>query len=124
MKVNILMSMLLIFSLLSCKDDKKTAETDQTAVKTEVATNVIKLTNLTDANWAAGVGIKYDMFLTDYSKEKEELIKNGHSLKFSDGSSIPYVGYDVADKFIQIKVGQKASDFKDVAQFPNAITVE
>ena len=125
MKVKILMSMLLIFSLLSCKDDKKAAEADQTTVKTEVANpNAIQLTNLSDSNWAAGVGVKFDMFLTDYSKEKEALIKKGHALKFNDGSSIPYIGYDVVDKFIQIKVAQKASDFKDIAQFPNTIIIE
>ncbi len=125
MRVNILMGMLLVFSLLSCKDDKKGTGTENAATETAAENaNVIQLANYSDENWSAGVGIKFNMFLADYSKETEELLKKGHSLVFEDGTIIPYASYQVADQFIQILVDQKASDFQDVAQYPKKVTIK
>lgn len=125
MRVNILMGMLLVFSLLSCKDDKKATGTENAA--TEAAADnatVIQLANYSDENWSAGVGTKFNMFLADYSKQNEDLLKNGHSLVFEDGTVIPYTSYQVAGQFIQILVDQKASDFQDVAQYPKKIIIK
>jgi len=119
------MGMLLVFSLLSCKDDKKGTGTENAATETAAENaNVIQLANYSDENWSAGVGIKFNMFLADYSKETEELLKKGHSLVFEDGTIIPYASYQVADQFIQILVDQKASDFQDVAQYPKKVTIK
>jgi len=109
-----------IFSLNSCKDDTKAVET----TKEEVKKNSIQLTNLTDVNWDGGVGIEYDMFLTDNTKENEELLKSAKELVFSDGSKIKVLGYKVNDIYIQINVEGKASSFKNVAVYPNTITVK
>lgn len=120
MKNNIfIVCLVAIFSLGSCKNDAKTVEPAQEEVKK----NSIQLTNLSDVNWDGGVGITYDMFLVDNTKENEALIKGAKELEFSDKTKIKVIGYTVVDKFIQINVEGKASSFKNVAIYPNYITV-
>lgn len=127
MRIKILMSMLLVLSLLSCKDDKKAAEADKAATETKSETEdptAIKLSNYSDENWSAGVGITFNMFLTDYSKEKEALIKAGTKLVFEDGTIVPYQGYEVAKDYIRISIAEKSSDYKEIAQYPHVISVQ
>lgn len=124
MKLKIVMTMFLVASLLSCKDDKKAVETENKA-ETEVQDpTMIQLSNLTDENWSGGVGVTYNMFLTDYTKEKEELLKNGKTLLLEDNTKVPYVGYVVDKQYIQIHLSEKGSTYKDIAAYPHEILVQ
>ncbi|RKS01090.1 MULTISPECIES: hypothetical protein [unclassified Flavobacterium] len=123
MKIRLILCAFAILTIISCKDNKVAEETKtaETAVEKK---NSFSLTNLTDENWQKGVGIKYKMFLTDYSKEKEELIKNGKTLELADGQLVPYLGYEVAGTYIQIFLNEDAIKYSAAAEFPNEITVK
>lgn len=125
MKIRLILCAFTVLSFISCKDNK-VAE-DSKTIETEKVTenkNSFSLSNLSDDNWKNGVGITYKMFLTDFSKEKEELIKNGKTLELPDGQSVPYVGYEVAGQYIQIFLNDEATKYSAAAEYPNVITVK
>lgn len=126
MKLRVIMSLFAVLSIIACKDDKKSADAEKQTEAAQVTEDptMIKLSNLTDENWAGGVGITYDMFLTDYTKEKEELLKSGKVLLLQDNTKIKYVGYQVDKQYIQIHLAEKASTYKDIAAYPNEILVQ
>lgn len=124
MKIRLILCVF-VLSFLSCKDNKaveelKTVETE----KGSESKNSFSLSNLSDENWKNGVGITYKMFLTDFSKEKEELIKNGKTLELADGKSVPYLGYEVVGQYIQIFLNEDAIKYSAAAEYPNVITVK
>lgn len=115
--------LMLLVTLVSCKDDAKSkAEADQGTEAT--AEKTIQLTNYSDANWTSGVGVEFNMFLADNTKENLEIIKTAKELHLYDGTIIKVTGHTVADPFIQINIDGKASDYKTLAGFPNKITVK
>ena len=123
MKIRLILCAFTILTLLSCKDTKVAEETKTTETAV-VNKNSFSLANLTDDNWQKGVGVTYKMFLTDFSKEKEDLIKNGKTLQLADGQSVPYVGYEVVGAYIQIYLTEDAIKYSAAAEFPNEITVK
>ena len=123
MKLRFILCAFTILTLLSCKDNKVAEETKTTETAV-VNKNSFSLSNLTDDNWQKGVGIKYKMFLTDFSAEKEERIKNGKNLQLADGKLVPYVGYKVVGKYIQIYLTEDAIKYSAAAEFPNEIIVK
>lgn len=123
MRNNIFIACLIaVLSLGSCKNETKSADASKEEV--EVKKNSFQLTNYSDENWDGGVGIEYNMFLTDNTKENEELLKKAKELEFSDGTKIKVLEYKIADKFIQILVDGKAYGFKGVAIYPNYIVAK
>ena len=126
MKKCLILCVLVALSLFSCKDIKTTTEptaTEVTTAKIE-STNTLTLSNYSDENWKNGVGITYKMFLTDYSKEKEELLKTGKELELADGKTIPYAGYEVAGNYINILINEVPTQYVATAEYPNVITVK
>lgn len=126
MKARLILCLLVVATLFSCKDSKETStveETKPTEVKVENK-NAITLSNYSDENWNSGVGITYNMLLTDFSKEKETLIKGGKELELADGTILPYVGYQVVENFIQIQLNENATKYKAVVEYPNKIVIK
>lgn len=122
MKTNIfIVCLIAVLSLGSCKNE---AKTDEVAKEAEVKKTTLQLTNLSDENWEGGVGVEYDMFLVDNTKENEELVKTAKELHFTDGTKVKVIGYTVNDPYIQINLEGEASNFKAVAAHPNVIEVK
>lgn len=119
--------LVLLFSigciLLSCKEDAKTTENQGTEAVAAENKNSFQLSNYSDENWSNGVGVAYNMLLTDFSKEKEEMLKKGKELEFKDGTIIPYTGVEVNGEFINILLAENPSQYKDVAKYPNQVIV-
>lgn len=124
MKTRFIAIFLILFSIFSCKDNKPAEETKAPVEVKAENPNAIKLSNYSDENWSNGVGITFKMLLTDFSKEKEELIKNGKELILADGTAVPYVGYEVAGKYIHIFLTEPAVKYSAAAEYPNIITVK
>lgn len=121
MKNNIFVACLIaLLSLGSCKNE---AKTEEVAKEAEVKKNSLQLANYSDSNWEAGVGIEFNMFLTDNTPENEALLKTAKELEFVDGTKLKVLGYTIVDKFIQINIEGKAYNFKSLAVYPNPITV-
>lgn len=123
MRKCLILCVLVVLSLFSCKDNKTTTEPKAAEAKIE-STNTLSLSNYSDENWKNGVGITYKMFLTDYSKDKEELLKTGKELQFADGNSIPYIGYEVAGNYIHILINEAPTKYAAAAEYPNVITIK
>lgn len=121
MKTRFILCAFVIFFMFSCKDNKETEDTKTAVIENKTT---ITLANLSDENWQKGVGTKYKMFLTDFSKENEELLKNGKTLLLADGKTVPYLGYQVAGSYIQIFLNEDAIKYSSSAEFPNEITVK
>lgn len=120
--------LILLFSigciLLSCKQETKTENQKDTETETAAeAKTTLQLSNYSDDNWANGVGIAYNMLLTDFSKEKEEMLKKGKELEFKDGTIVPYTGYEVKGDFINIMLAENPAAYKAVAQYPNQVII-
>ena len=124
MKKCLILCVLVALSLFSCKDSKTTTEPTATEATKTKSTNTLSLSNYSDENWKNGVGITYKMFLTDYSKEKEELLKTGKELELADGKTIPYVGYEVVGNYIHILINEVPTQYVATAEYPNVITVK
>ena len=127
MKAHFILYALVVLTLFSCKDTKTTEQTVQeTTPSTEVVMdkNNVVLSNYSDENWVNGVGIKYPMFLTDYSKEKLDLLKSGKEIVLADGTVVPYVGTEISDTFIQILVNEIPTKYSAAAEYPNVLTVK
>ena len=107
MKTRIILTLMVAITFLSCKDDKKTTEdgtevTENTTVAAKPANSIV-LSSYSDDNWKNGVGITFkNMFLVDFSKENELLIKNGKEITLSDGKVLPINGYEVVGNYIHI----------------------
>ncbi len=124
MKTRFALLLLLSLSIFSCKDNAKETS-DANSEKVEKKTNVITLSNYSDENWNKGVGITYKMFLTDYSKEKEMLLKGGKEMVLGDGKTVlPIIGSEVSGGFIQIFLDQPGTQYAKMAEFPNEITIK
>jgi hypothetical protein len=123
MKKRFILCALVALSLFSCKDNKVTTKSSVTEAKAENR-NTLSLSNYSDENWKSGVGITYKMFLTDYSKEKEELLKTGKEIVLADSTSIPYIGYEVAGNYIHILLNEIPTKYVAAAEYPNVITVK
>lgn len=89
-----------------------------------VATSKIKLSNYSDANWKAGVGVSLNMFLVDNTEQNLNVIKNARKLIFADKTFVTITGYKPADKFIQITILQNANSYLKQASYPAEITLE
>lgn len=121
MKNNIfIVCLMAIFSLSSCKNETKSVE----PAKEEVKKNSFQLSNYSDSNWDAGVGIEFNMFLADNTPENEALLKSAKELEFGDGTKVKVLGYNIVDKFIQINIEGKAYNFKTLAVYPNYIVAK
>lgn len=129
MKTRIILTLLVAVTFLSCKDDKKPAdqvidgkENTTVAVK---STNSIVLSSYSDDNWKNGVGTTFkNMFLVDFSKENELLIKNGKEITLSDGKVVPYIGYEVVGNYIHILFDKSVLEYAPAAECPNTLTIK
>ena len=119
--------LVLLFSigciLLSCKDNAKTDTQNNTEAAAEVK-NTLQLSNYSDDNWSNGVAVSLNLLLTDYSKEKEEMLKKGKELEFKDGTIVAYTGIEVKGDFINILLTEAPAPYKGVAQYPNQVIVK
>ena len=65
------------------------------------------------------------MLLVDYSKEKFELISKGTELNLPSGEKVPYIGYEKADNYIHIMLGdKKPTTYQASIEYPNEITIK
>lgn len=127
MKAHFILYALVVLTLFSCKDSKTTEQTvPETATTTEmkIDKNNVVLSNYSDENWANGVGITYRMFLTDYSKEKLDLLNGGKEIVLADGTAVPYVGTEISGNFIQILLTEIPTKYSAAAEYPNVLTVK
>ena len=122
MKTKLILLFTVGFILLSCKDGAKVSDKDgtETVAKTEKS---FQLSSYSDDNWSNGVSTGYNMLLTDFSKEKEEILENGKELELKDGTIVPFTGYEVKGEFINIMLTESPSQYKEVVQYPNKIIV-
>ena len=129
MKTRIILTLLMVITFLSCKDDKKTAggEVDgkDSITVVDKPTNSIVLSNYSDDNWKNGVGTTFkNMFLVDFSKENELLIKNGKEITLSDGKVLPITGYEVVGNYIHILFAKSVLEHAAAAECPNSLTIK
>lgn len=126
MKAKFILCLVVFTTLFSCKENKETTTTEEPKNTEAVVENknAITLSNYSDENWSNGVGITYNMLLTDFSKDKETLIKGGRELELADGTILPYVGYEVVDNFIHIQLNENGTKYKAALEYPNKIIVK
>lgn len=124
MKIRFILCALVVLTFLSCKDNKAAEEPKATETPKVENKNSLSLSNYSDENWKNGVGITYKMFLTDYSKEKEELLKGGKELELANGKIVPYMGYEVAGNYIHILLNEIPTNYASASEYPNVIIVK
>lgn len=98
-------------------------KTPQSLKEHKIPADGVVLSNITDENWAGGVGKNYNMFLLDYSAEKETKLKKAKKAKFKDGREVVVVGYEHIGAYLHIQIQGSAFIYKDVASYPNAIEI-
>ena len=106
------------------KNPLKTSTTIKTSQKVSSTIVGLKLSNITDNNWAGGVGISINRFLIDYSINNEDILKSGSEIIFNNGKSIKINNYQVNGNFIQIEIDGKVNEYMDIAKYPNTINIK
>ncbi len=128
MKIRVLIGLLALSLVFSCKQKSEVEEkaTQDTTTETAApAVTSIQLANYSDENWKNGVGLTFNMLLVDYSKEKFELISKGTELNLPSGEKVPYIGYEKADNYIHIMLGdKKPTTYQASIEYPNEITIK
>lgn len=128
MKIKVLLGLLILQLVFSCKQKSEVEEKATQDANTEVAgKNVtsVQLANYSDDNWKNGVGLSFNMLLVDYSKEKYDLIAKGTELNLPNGEKVPYVGYEKVDNYIHIMLAdKKPTDYQAAIEYPNEITIK
>jgi len=125
MKIRVLIGLLALSLVFSCKQKSEVEEKATQDTTTEVAVTSIQLANYSDDNWKNGVGLTFNMLLVDYSKEKFELISKGTELNLPSGEKIPYIGYEKVDNYIHIMLGdKKPTTYQASIEYPNEITIK
>jgi hypothetical protein len=128
MKIRVLIGLLALSLVFSCKQKSEVEEKATQYATTDVAAPAvtsIQLANYSDDNWKNGVGLTFNMLLVDYSKEKFELISKGTELNLPSGEKVPYIGYEKADNYIHIMLGdKKPTTYQASIEYPNEITIK
>jgi hypothetical protein len=128
MKIRVLIGLLALSLVFSCKQKSEVEEKatqDATTDAAAPAVTSIQLANYSDDNWKNGVGLTFNMLLVDYSKEKFELISKGTELNLPSGEKVPYIGYEKADNYIHIMLGdKKPTTYQASIEYPNEITIK
>ena len=128
MKIRVLIGLLALSLVFSCKQKSEVEEKatqDATTDAAAPAVTSIQLANYSDENWKNGVGLTFNMLLVDYSKEKFELISKGTELNLPSGEKVPYIGYEKADNYIHIMLGdKKPTTYQASIEYPNEITIK
>jgi hypothetical protein len=128
MKIRVLIGLLALSLVFSCKQKSEVEEKATQDATTDVAAPAvtsIQLANYSDDNWKNGVGLTFNMLLVDYSKEKFELISKGTELNLPSGEKVPYIGYEKADNYIHIMLGdKKPTTYQASIEYPNEITIK
>jgi hypothetical protein len=123
MKIRVLLGLLILPLVFSCKKGEETT-TPTTEVASKAVTS-IQLANYSDENWKNGVGLSFNMLLVDYSKEKYDLISKGTELNLPSGEKVPYVGYEKVENYIHIMLGDaKPTTYQAAIEYPNEITIK
>ena len=129
MKIRVLIGLLGLSLVFSCKQKSEVEEKATEEVKTETTTPAtvtsFQLANYSDENWKNGVGLSFNMLLVDYSKEKFELISKGTELILPSGEKVPYIGYETKDNYIHIMLGdKKPTTYQASIEYPNEISIK
>lgn len=128
MKIRVLIGLLALSLVFSCKQKSEVEEKatqDTTTEAAAPAVTSIQLANYSDDNWKNGVGLTFNMLLVDYSKEKFELISKGTELNLPSGEKVPYIGYEKVDNYIHIMLGdKKPTTYQASIEYPNEITIK
>ena len=128
MKIRVLIGLLALSLVFSCKQKSEVEEKatqDATTDAAAPAVTSIQLANYSDDNWKNGVGLTFNMLLVDYSKEKCELISKGTELNLKKREKVPYIGYEKADNYIHIMLGdKKPTTYQASIEYPNEITIK
>lgn len=128
MKIKVLLGLLILQLVFSCKQKSEVEEKATQDANTEVADkNVtsVQLANYSDDNWKNGVGLSFNMLLVDYSKAKYDLIAKGTELNLPNGEKVPYVGYEKVDNYIHIMLDdKKPTNYQAAIEYPNEITIK
>ncbi|WP_298146239.1 hypothetical protein [Flavobacterium sp.] len=82
------------------------------------------LSNISDENWKAGVGLSKNTLLADYSKDNFEQLSNAKALVCSNGSTLHIKAINRVGNYIHIDVVEKAADYLNVAGYPNTLKIE
>mgnify|MGYP006152298461 CR=1 FL=1 len=127
MKIRVLIGLLALSLVFSCKQKSEVEEkaTQDTTTETAApAVTSIQLANYSDENWKNGVGLTFNMLLVDYSEAKYELISKGTELNLPSGEKVPYIGYEKQDNYIHIMLAEKPTTFQAAIEYPNEITIK
>lgn len=127
MKIRVLIGLLALSLVFSCKQKSEVEEKATQDTTTEAAAPAItsiQLANYSDENWKNGVGLTFDMLLVDYSEAKYKLISEGKELNLPSGEKVPYVGYEKAGNFIHIQLTEKPTKYQAAIEYPNEITIK
>jgi hypothetical protein len=82
----------------------------------------LTLSNITDANWAGGVGLSYNMLLMDNSSQNA-VLRAGSKIRLSDSREITVKAVRPAGVYLHVEVVENVAPFKDAAAYPNIIKV-
>ena len=127
MKIRVLIGLLALSLVFSCKQKSEVEEkaTQDTTTETAApAVTSIQLANYSDENWKNGVGLTFNMLLVDYSEAKYELISKGTELNLPSGEKVTYIGYEKQDNYIHIMLAEKPTTFQAAIEYPNEITIK
>ncbi|MCA1967398.1 MAG: hypothetical protein LDL23_12230 [Flavobacterium sp.] len=127
MKIRVLIGLLALSLVFSCKQKSEVEEKatqDTTTEAAAPAVTSIQLANYSDENWKNGVGLTFNMLLVDYSEAKYELISKGTELNLPSGEKVPYIGYEKQDNYIHIMLAEKPTTFQAAIEYPNEITIK
>ena len=124
MKLKVLIGLFILSFAFSCKGKEEEQVKQENSTEATASLSTIQLANYSDENWKNGVGVKFNMLLVDYSKEKEALIAKGTELTLADGKKINYVGFEVKKNYIQIMLKEKPAIYQSAVEYPNEITVK
>lgn len=127
MKIRVLISLLVLSVVFSCKqksevEEKATQETTSEAASQAITS--IQLANYSDENWKNGVGLTFNMLLVDYSDARLELISKGTELNLPSGEKVPYIGYERKDNYIHIMLADNPTNYQAAIEYPNEITIK
>ena len=128
MKIRVLIGLLALSLVFSCKQKSEVEEkaTQDTTTETAApAVTSIQLANYSDENWKNGVGTIHNMLLVDFSQEKMDLISKGTELYLENGQKLKYIGSEKVNNYIHILFGEyKLTPHQSALEYPNNITVK
>jgi hypothetical protein len=125
MKLKVVIGLFILSFAFSCKGKEEEQVKQENPTEANANVTSIQLANYSDENWKNGVGLSTNMLLVDFSKEKMDLISKGTELLLPNGEKVKYIGFEKADNYIHIQLGdKKPTVYQSAIEYPNEITIK